>query len=147
MQTIDWEDKVATSHLDTVSEVRRLIAEQEYEEALEALSVLYESMANSEKRALSSQLTRLMMHILKWRYQPDRRSVSWVYTIVNARQEIDSLREYNPSFSRTYIESIWERNFDKAITEAKAQMNMSRKDTFEPAALTWEQVFEDEYLL
>lgn len=147
MQTIDWVDKVATSHLDTVSEVRKLIAEHEYEEAQEALSVLYEAMANSEKRSLGSQLVRLMMHILKWRYQPDRRSVSWVYSIVNARQEIDSLREYNPSFTRTYIESIWERSFEKAIVEAKAQMNMSRKDKFGPAELTWDQLFDDEYLL
>jgi hypothetical protein len=147
MKTIDWQEMVATSHLDTVNAIRRLLEEQEYNEAQEALDELYNAMANAERRALSSQLTRLMMHVLKWRYQADKRSTSWVRTIVSARQEIRSLRKYMPSFTREYIESIWEETFDDAIGAAKAEMNLSRKDKFEPAALTWEEVFEDEYLL
>lgn len=147
MKTIDWQEMVATSHLDTVAAVRRLLEEKEYDEAQEALSELQNAMANAERRALSSQLTRLMMHILKWRYQADRRSTSWARTIVNARQEIRKLRQYMPSFTQEYIESIWEETFDDAIAEAKAEMNLSRKDKFEPAELTWDEVFDDEYLL
>ena len=104
-------------------------------------------MANAERRALSSQLTRLMMHLLKWRYQADKRSTSWVRTIINARREIRDLRKYMPSFTNEYIESIWLETFNDAIDEAKAEMNLSRKDKFEPATLTWEEVFDDEYLL
>lgn len=138
---------VATSHLDTVNAVRRLLEEKEYEEAQEALDELYNAMANAERRALSSQLVRLMSHILKWRYQADKRSTSWVRTIVNARQEIKSLQEYMPLFTPEYIETIWQKNFDAATTQAKAEMNLSRKDKFEPAELSWNEVFEDEYLL
>ncbi len=147
MKTIDWQEMVATSHLDTVGAVRKLLEQREYDEAQEALDELYRAMANAERRSLSSQLTRLMMHILKWRYQADKRSTSWARTIVNARQEIKSLREYMPSFTREYIESVWQPNFEAAIAEAKAEMNLSRKDRFEPAELTWEEVFDDEYLL
>jgi hypothetical protein len=147
MRTIDWQEMVATSHLDTVVAVRKLLEQKEYEEAQEALDELQNAMANAERRALGSQLTRLMMHILKWRYQADKRSTSWVRTIIGARREIRDLRKYMPSFTREYIENIWDETFEDAIADAKAEMNLSRKDKFEPAALTWDEVFDDEYLL
>jgi hypothetical protein len=36
-----------------------------------------ESMGRSEKRELVSRLTVLLLHLLKWRFQPERRGVSW----------------------------------------------------------------------
>lgn len=144
---IDWEELIATSHPDTIIAIRKLLDDQEYEAAKTGLDELYENMANADKRALESQLRRLMVHVLKWRYQSAKRSVSWVLTIVNARQEISLLQEYMPSLNREFIESIWRKTLDKALEGAKAEMNLSRKDKFEPAELTWEAVFDDEYLL
>lgn len=144
---VDWADLVTTSHLDTVGLIRQLVDEHNYEEAQEGLNELYEAMGRAERHALSSQLRRLMVHILKWKYQPEKRSTSWVRTIVNARQEIKELQEYMPSLNREYIESVWQRNMSAAIEGAKAEMNLSRKDTFEPAELTWDEVFDAEYLL
>lgn len=143
----DWQDLVVTSHLDTVGTIRKLIEDKEYEEAMEGLDELYENMSNADKRAMESQLVRLMVHILKWRYQPQKRSTSWVRTIVNARREIQKLQKYMPSLNRHFIEANWQENFGDATEEAKAEMNLSRKDKFEPAPLTWQEVFEDEYLL
>ncbi|WP_421828606.1 DUF29 domain-containing protein [Larkinella sp.] len=143
----DWQDLVITSHLDTVETIRKLIEDKEYEEAMEGLDELYENMSNADKRALESQLVRLMVHILKWRYQPQKRSTSWVRTIVNARREIQKLQKYMPSLNAQFIENSWQENFKDATEEAKAEMNLSRKDKFEPAPLTWQEVFEDEYLL
>jgi citrate lyase synthetase len=147
MTTIDWQEMVATSHLDTVVAVQKLLEQRQYDEAQEALYELQQAMANAERRALSSQLIRLMIHILKWRYQADKRSTSWVRTIVNARREIRDLRKYTPSFTREYIEELWAESFMDAIADAKTEMNLSRKDRFEPANLTWDEVFDDEYLL
>ncbi|GAB3771418.1 hypothetical protein GCM10028818_10190 [Spirosoma horti] len=144
---VDWEELVTTSHLDTVGLIRQLVDEHHYEEAQEGLTELYEAMGRAERHALSSQLRRLMVHILKWKYQPEKRITSWVRTIVNARQEIKELQEYMPSLNREYIESVWPRNTSAAVEGAKAEMNLSRKDTFEPAELTWDEVFDAEYLL
>ncbi len=143
----DWQDLIITSHLDTVETIRKLIEDKEYEEAMEGLDELYENMSNADKRALESQLVRLMVHILKWRYQPQKRSTSWVRTIVNARREIQKLQKYMPSLNVQFIENSWQESFEDATEEAKAEMNLSRKDKFEPAPLTWQEVFEDEYLL
>lgn len=144
---VDWEELVTTSHLDTVGLIRQLVDEHNYEEAQEGLNELYEAMGRAERHALNSQLRRLMVHIFKWKYQPEKRSTSWVRTIVNARQEIKELQEYMPSLNQQYIESVWLHNSEAAIEGAKAEMNLSRKDKFEPAALTWDEVFDDEYLL
>lgn len=144
---VDWEELVTTSHLDTVGLIRQLVDEQDYEEAREGLSELYEAMGRSERHALNSQLRRLMVHIFKWKYQPEKRSTSWVRSIVNARQEIKELQEYTPSLNQQYVESVWMHNTTAAIEATKAEMNLSRRDKFEPAELTWGEVFDDEYLL
>jgi hypothetical protein len=144
---VDWEELVTTSHLNTVGLIRQLVDEHNYEEAQEGLNELYEAMGRAERHALNSQLRRLMIHILKWKYQPEKRTTSWVRTIVNARQELTELQEYMPSLNRQYVESVWQRNISAAVEVAKAEMNLSRKDTFEPAELTWDEVFDAEYLL
>ncbi|MEZ4903571.1 MAG: DUF29 domain-containing protein [Spirosomataceae bacterium] len=144
---INWEELVTTSHLEAVTQIKRLIEEQAYEEAHEGVETLRETMSRSERKALASQLRRLMLHILKWKYQPQKRSLSWVRSIVDARNEIADLKEYMPTLNNQYIKEIWEDCSQKAIEGAKAEMNLSRKDIFEPVPLTWHEVFDDEYLL
>jgi len=48
-----------------------------------------ESMGRSEKRELVSRLVVLLLHLLKWQYQPARRGRSWQVTIENTRDELD----------------------------------------------------------
>ena len=55
-----------------------------------------ETMGRSEKRALESRLTVLLVHLLKWRYQPDRRGRSWMLTIKGQRIKFDRLLNDNP---------------------------------------------------
>ena len=145
--TTDWEELIVTSHLDTLVKVRQLMDEQDYEEAREGIVMLEETMSIAQKRSIESQLTRLMLHILKWKYQPQKRSTSWARSIVNARLEIRKWKKEKPSFNQEFILQLWEECFVDAAEEAKVEMNLSRKDTFEPTPLTWQEVFEDEYLL
>ncbi|TAE38023.1 MAG: DUF29 family protein [Runella slithyformis] len=146
--TTDWEELIVTSHLDTVTRIKWLLEEQEYEEAREGIVMLEETMSIAQKRSIESQLTRLMLHILKWKYQPAKRSTSWARSIVNARLEIEKWQTEKPSYNNEFIlNSLWERSQKYAVIEAKVEMNLSRKDTFEPTPLTWQEVFEDEYLL
>lgn len=145
--TTDWEELVTTSHLDTVTKIKWLMDEQDYEDALLGIVMLEETMSAAEKRSIESQLERLMLHILKWKYQPSKRSTSWVRSIVGSRVEIRKWRKAKPSFNTNFINSLWEDSFETALEEAKAEMGLSRKINFEPATLTWQEVFEDEYLL
>ncbi len=144
---VDWEDVVSTSHLEAVNQVKHLIEEHEYDEAVAGLNELYENMANSEKRALESQLIRLMSHILKWKYQSNKQSTSWVRSIVNARIEIERVQKFIPSLNNKYIQNIWNDCFLDAIRIAKAEMGISQKTQINILPLTWQEVFEDDYFL
>ena len=56
-------------------------------------------LSNRERDAVESHET-LVMHLLKWRYQPDRRSRSWEATIKVARRNIAKLLRRSPSLRR-----------------------------------------------
>ena len=69
---------------------------------IDDIAQFIEFMEKSEKRALKSQLIRLMSHIIKWKSQPARRSASWRITIFSARREIDKIRADVPSLNQDY---------------------------------------------
>jgi hypothetical protein len=52
---------------------------------IEHLADEIESVGKSERRELESALRLILMHLLKWDYQPDKRSRSWTITIANQR--------------------------------------------------------------
>ena len=56
-----------------------------------------ESMGRSEKRELVNRLAILLMHLLKWQYQPQRRGKSWKNTIDTQREDILELLQESPS--------------------------------------------------
>ena len=149
MIVTEWDNLVATSYYETISTIEERIKQYDYDEALIGLEHLYENMAKRDKRELMSFLKLVMMHILKWKTQPSKRSTSWAKTIRNARDEIEIILEDTPSVNKNYIEEIWQKTFESAVQQAKYDMNFSKKEqqNFNPELLTWQEVFEDEYYL
>jgi len=47
-----------------------------------------EDVGKSEKRELASRMAVLLAHLLKWRFQPARRTGGWRATIVDQRKRI-----------------------------------------------------------
>lgn len=73
--------------------------------ALSALDVEHlieeiDDIGRSQKNALQSYLFNVIMHLLKWRYQPQRRGASWQQSIDNGRNSIERLLENNSSLVR-----------------------------------------------
>ncbi len=56
-----------------------------------------EALGNSQYRALQSALTRLLQHLLKWDFQPERRARSWSLTISIQRIHASQDLEQSPS--------------------------------------------------
>ncbi len=54
-----------------------------------SLTEFLTDMAISERREVENRLAVLLAHILKWLYQPDRRSNSWRATIIEQRQKLN----------------------------------------------------------
>lgn len=65
-----------------------------------------EDMSKSEKRALESFLETLLMHLLKWTYQPNMRGHSWRYTIIEQRKRLEKHLKENPGLKGKLDESI-----------------------------------------
>jgi len=67
-----------------------------------------ESMGRSEKRELRSRLTVLIMHLLKWEYQPEFQCRNWENTLFTQRREIELVLMDNPSLKSTLSNVIQE---------------------------------------
>ncbi len=64
---------------------------------LDNLAEEIESLGKSQLRELGSRHVVLLVHLLKWRHQPQRRSRSWRSTIETQRVELQRLLRINPS--------------------------------------------------
>ncbi|MBC5795712.1 DUF29 domain-containing protein [Sphaerospermopsis sp. LEGE 00249] len=73
---------------------------------LENLIEEVESMGRSEKNALKSNLRVLIMHLLKYNFQPQNRSNSWLYTIYEHRQRLQDAFLDSPSLKGYYLEVL-----------------------------------------
>ena len=56
-----------------------------------------EDLGRSERHALWSHLRILLLHLLKWAYQPERRSRSWRGSVTRARQNLARRLRQSPS--------------------------------------------------
>ena len=61
------------------------LAELDVQHLIEEL----ENMGASEKRELISRLEILLIHLLKWQYQPALQSRSWLLTIEEQRLQLE----------------------------------------------------------
>ena len=77
---VEWHALAVDSHYQTAAAVRHHLLAGDVEEAIAGIEALIEALSRSDRRALRSQLIRLMAHVIKWQSQPDRRSRSWVVT-------------------------------------------------------------------
>jgi len=64
---------------------------------LENIAEEIESMGRGQTHSLSSYLQNVLMHLLKWRYQPEQRGTSWRLSIDNGRYQIQRLLKDSPS--------------------------------------------------
>ncbi|WP_413171680.1 DUF29 domain-containing protein [Anabaena azotica] len=140
---VAWDELVFKSPYLAVLKAKQLLQEGEMTEAYNILESLAESMGRSEKRAVSSQLTRLMLHIIKWKCQPEKRTASWVISIRSAQREIADSQEEMPSLNRDFLNSIWDKCFAAAKQDARDEMGKKP----EILALSWDEVFEETYTL
>ena len=88
----------------------------------EHLAEEIETMGKSEKRALASSMVVLLMHLLKWQYQPDHRSSSWNQSIRVQRDEIQYDLKDIPSLKTLFNDDAWQ-----LIVWRKARLGASKE--------------------
>ncbi len=85
-----------------------------------------ESLGRQERQELRNRLCLLIAHLLKWQFQPQKRSRSWLATIRIQRLDTMDLLEDNPSL-KPYLEEALERAYQKAIILAVKETNLPKK--------------------
>lgn len=98
-----------------------------------------ESMGRSQRDAIRSHLVIVIMHLLKWIYQPERRGNSWHDSIVNGRIQMDDLLENNPSL-KPQLQSLVEKAYGKAKRYASQETQLSLATFPEDCPLTIGQI-------
>lgn len=83
-----------------------------------------ESLGRSDRRALISSYRVLIQHLLKWQFQPQKRSKSWENTIAEQRNRIDLLERESPSLAAKAHEIIKEA-YGRARSQAAREMGLS----------------------
>ena len=73
-----------------------------------------EDMGISQKKAVKSNSRILLMHLLKWKYQPTKRSKSWKSSIIKHRKRIRDSFEDSPS-----LKVYFANNFDLCYQDAR----------------------------
>ncbi|MBC8151742.1 MAG: DUF29 domain-containing protein [Bacteroidetes bacterium] len=140
----NWGEIASYSELLAAQEIKQSFDAGDLTDVEEGLTQLIDTLSRSERRALQSQLIRLMMHIIKWQVQPEKRSRSWSTTIRNARFEIKALQKYTPSLNADFVKGIWQESLTEAGEEAESETGITAATAVE---LTWEAVFETTYTL
>lgn len=76
-----------------------------------------ESMGISQRRELLSRYRVLIIHLLKWRFQPGLRSPSWRATINAQRREIADLLDQMPSLQSLLPDTL-DKTYHRAVADA-----------------------------
>lgn len=66
-----------------------------------------EDVGKSEQRELAHRMSVLLMHLLKWEFQSDYRSNSWISTIREQRKSIARRLEKTPSLQKSLSDNDW----------------------------------------
>jgi hypothetical protein len=113
---------------------------------LEHLAEEIEDLGKSEGKALEAQMVRLLAHLLKWSYQPEKRALghSWDDSIRDARNLIELALEDNPGLAPRLGE-FFERSYPRAVRWASRDTGLAAAVFPKDCPWTWEQVIDPEF--
>lgn len=111
---------------------------------IEHIAEEIESMGKSEKRELTNRLIVLLLHLLKWQYQPGRRGSSWNATIRVQRRDLGRRLRDNPSLKAAIPEAVLDAYGDAVIGAAD---ETGLPESKFPTVCPWsfEQIMDDTF--
>ncbi len=107
----------------------RLLEERRYD-TLDWENLVEEvaSLGRNDRRELKSRLEVLLMHLLKWKFQPEQLALSrksWRQTIAEQRSQIRLVLEDSPSLHRWLRDPDWTRSvWTMAVVKAADETDL-----------------------
>jgi Domain of unknown function DUF29 len=110
----------------------------------EHLAEEVEELRKTERKAVRSQLRRLTSHLLKWAYQPARRSDSWQATITDARRLVADWLEEDGSLTQE-LPALFAWAYPRARREAAKDTRLPLATFPEDCPWLIEQVLDEDF--
>jgi len=104
-----------------------------------------EDVGKSERRALGSHLRNLILHLLKWQFQPGLRGPSWRLSIQNSRQEIQVVVADSPSL-RPCVQDLLADEYPRALRLAVTDTGLPAQAFPADCPYAVEQLLDDDWL-
>jgi hypothetical protein len=112
---------------------------------LENIAEELEGMARSDRREIRNRLIVLLVHLLKHKYQPRRRSRGWRATIAEQRQRIATVIDDSPSLE-PFPASIIDRCYADARSQATLETGLPEAGFPEKSPFSIEQTLDPNWL-
>ncbi|MEB3338991.1 MAG: DUF29 domain-containing protein, partial [Leptolyngbyaceae bacterium] len=103
------------------------------------------SMSKRDKREILSRLKVLLIHLLKWHYQPSQRSASWEVILRNNREEIQQILTDSPSLKH-YPALVLEQAYASARNNAASETGLPLSTFPEDCPFSVEMALTDTFL-
>ena len=111
----------------------------------ENLAEEIEGLARRDRNKLASRTIVILLHLLKWKYQPSHRSASWELTLLEQRRRMEVILDDSPSLRPT-VAGVVQQNYPRAVREAVLETGLPR-EAF-PAECEWgaDEIISSEFL-
>ena len=124
----------------------KLLRERRWQDIdLQNLLEEIEDLGKSERRGITSQLTRLLLHLLKWQYQSQRRSDSWLDSITDSRLQIELALKDSPSL-KFYPSEQLNKSYQRACRSASKQTGLPLATFPEECPYLLESILNEDWL-
>lgn len=110
-------------------EIARLLKARQFDE-VDWQNVIeeIEALGRSERDKLLSSLKVLTWHLLKWKYQPTKRTDSWKRTILRERRNVEEYLEDTPSLKQFLVDAEWmTKVYRRAVREAADETGLDKE--------------------
>jgi len=110
-----------------------------------------ESLGRSQENARDSHLLTLLVHLLKWQFQPRRRSRSWKGTIERCRIDIETLVAKSPSLDplssgKVDGDELLAATYRRATRLAAAETGLGRSTFPEVCPYSLDRILDSDFL-
>ena len=102
-------------------------------------------MARSEKRGLRSNLAIVLLHLLKWQHQLERRTRSWLGNIAEHRNRVQDALQESPSL-KIYLEESSTRAYRNAVKVAVAETGLPADKFPKDCPYAIAQILDEDFL-
>ncbi len=113
----------------------------DWEHIAEAL----EDMGKRDFREILSRLKILLIHLIKWMFQKDKRTKSWQQTIDEQRDELNSEFEFSKN-EKNYAKENYKSTYQRAKKLASKETGLPLSTFPEEPPFTFEQAIDEDWM-